>query len=54
MIPLVEVRAVAKQFGNVLVFENVSFDVHAGAHLALIGESEQHRDGRFAVADGRL
>ena len=39
MMSLVEVRAVAKQFGNVLVFEDVSFDVHAGVHLALIGES---------------
>jgi ABC-type sulfate/molybdate transport systems ATPase subunit len=39
MTPLVQVRSVAKQFGTVRVFENVSFDIQAGAHLALIGES---------------
>jgi ABC-type sulfate/molybdate transport systems ATPase subunit len=39
MTPLVQVRAIAKQFGAVPVFEDVSFDVHTGAHLALIGES---------------
>jgi iron(III) transport system ATP-binding protein len=32
-------RAVAKRFGTVPVFEDVSFDVQIGAHLALIGES---------------
>lgn len=39
MTPLVQVRSIAKQFGPVPVFEDVSFDVQAGAHLALIGES---------------
>src|SRR5215210_7515766 len=39
MSPLLEVRSVAKQFGDVVVFKNVSFDVHADSHLALIGES---------------
>lgn len=39
MTPLVQLRSVAKRFGTVAVFEDVSFDIQAGAHLALIGES---------------
>jgi len=39
MTPLVQVRSVAKQFDRGPVFEDISFDVQAGGHLALIGES---------------
>jgi ABC-type Fe3+/spermidine/putrescine transport system ATPase subunit len=39
MTPLVQVRSVSKQFDRAFVFQDVSFDVIAGGHLALIGES---------------
>lgn len=39
MMPLVQVRSVAKQFDSAVVFQDVSFDIVAGGHLALIGES---------------
>jgi ABC-type sulfate/molybdate transport systems ATPase subunit len=39
MTPLVQLQSVAKRFDSAVVFQDVSFDVFAGGHLALIGES---------------
>jgi ABC-type Fe3+/spermidine/putrescine transport system ATPase subunit len=39
MKPLVQVRSVSKQFDRTFVFQDVSFDILVGDHLALIGES---------------
>ena len=35
--PKVQVRGLTKQFGDLLVLNNISFDVHAGEFLCIVG-----------------